>query len=60
MPLVIDDQGSSPSILFMRLKAGIISDIEYRDRQGWRLLAPARMTTIGAKICHPTVTGEEK
>ncbi len=72
MPVVIDDQnfyrtaevcrmiGISRNALFMWLKEGIISDVEYRDRRGWRLFTPAQTETIRAKACHVTVTSREK
>ena len=72
MPVVIDDQnfyrtaevcrmiGISRNVLFMWLKEGIISDVEYRDRRGWRLFTPAQTETIRAKACHVTVTSREK
>jgi DNA-binding transcriptional MerR regulator len=72
MPVVIDDQnfyrtaevcrmiGISRNALFMWLKEGIIFDVEYRDRRGWRLFTPAQTETIRAKACHVTVTSREK
>ena len=53
MPVVIDDQnfyrtaevcrmiGISRNTMFTWLKERIISDVEYRDRRGWRLFNPA-------------------
>ena len=58
MPVVIDDQnfyrtveacrmiGISRNALFMWLKGGIISDIEYRDWRGWRLFIAAQLETV--------------
>jgi predicted site-specific integrase-resolvase len=72
MSVVIDDQnfnrtaevcpmiGISRNALFMWLKEGIISDVEYRDRRGWRLFTLAQTETIRAKTCHVTVTSREK
>jgi len=72
MPVVLDDQnfcrtaegcrmvGVSRNALFMCLKAGIISDVEYRDRRGWRLCSPAQTETIRAKTCHVMVTSWQK
>lgn len=64
MPVVIDDQnfyrtaevcqmtGISRNTLFTWLKEGIIADVEYRDRRGWRLFTLAQTETIRAKTCH--------
>jgi DNA-binding transcriptional MerR regulator len=72
MPVVIDDQnfyrtaevcrmtGISRNTLFTWLKEGIISDVEYRDRRGWRLFTAAQTETIRAKTCHVTVTSRQK
>ena len=72
MPVVINDQtyyrtaevcrmiGISRNTLFRWLKEGIFSDVEYRDRRGWRLFTPAQTETIRAKACHVTVTSREK
>jgi len=58
MPVVIDDQnfcrtaevcrmtGISRNTLFTWLKERIISDVEYRDRRGWRLFNPAQLATV--------------
>ena len=54
MPFVIDDQNFyktaeacrmisiSRDALFKWLREGIISDVEYRDGQGWRLFIAAQ------------------
>jgi len=72
MSVVIDDQnfyrtaevcrmiGISRNTLFTWLKERIISDVEYRDRRGWRLFTPAQTETIRAKTRHVTVTSRER
>jgi len=61
MPVVIDDQNFyktaeacrmisiSRDALFKWLKEGVISDVEYRDGQGWRLFTAAQLETVRAK-----------
>jgi len=72
MSVVIDDQnfyrtaevcrmiGISRNTLFTWLKEGIIANVEYRDRRGWRLFTPAQTETIRAKTRHVTVTSWQK
>jgi predicted site-specific integrase-resolvase len=52
--------GVSRNAPFRWLKEGIISDVEYRDRRGWRLFTPAGTETIRPKTCHITVTSRKK
>ena len=66
MPVVINDEtyyrtaevcrvmSISRNTLFRWLKEEIISNVEYRDWQGWRLFTPAQMETIRAKANHVT------
>ena len=64
MPVVIDYQdfyktaeacrmiSINRDALFKRLKEGIISDVEYRDGQSWRLFTAAQLKTVRAKTNH--------
>ena len=52
--------GISRNTLFMWLKEGIIPDVEYRDRRGWRLFTPAWTETIRAKTRHVMLTSRQK
>jgi predicted site-specific integrase-resolvase len=61
MPVVFDDQtyyrtadvcrmvGISRNTLFRWLKAGMISDVEYRDCRGWRLFTAAQVEAVRTK-----------
>ena len=64
MPVVIDDQNFyktaevcrmidiSRNALFMWLKEGVFSDVEYRDRRRWRLFTAAQLETARTKNNH--------
>jgi len=68
MPVVINDRtyyrtaevcrmvGISRNTLFRWLKEGILSDVEYRDWRGWRLLTVDQIENIKTKINHVTAT----
>jgi predicted site-specific integrase-resolvase len=61
MPVVLNDQtyyrtadvcrmvGISRNTLFRWLKEGMVTDVEYRDWRGWRLLTLAQVETIRIK-----------
>jgi predicted site-specific integrase-resolvase len=68
MPVVINDQtyyrtaevcrmvGISRNTLFRWLKEGILSDVEYRDCRGWRLVTADQIETIRTKSNYVTAT----
>ncbi|MGB5925786.1 MAG: hypothetical protein WBH01_06800 [Dehalococcoidia bacterium] len=41
--------GISRNILFRSLKEGMVTDVEYRDWRGWRLLTLAQVEITGIK-----------
>jgi len=68
MPVVINNQtyyrtaevcrmvGISRNTLFRWLKEGILSDVEYRDFRGWRLVTADQIETIRTKTNHVIAT----
>jgi predicted site-specific integrase-resolvase len=64
MPVAINNQtyyrtaevcrivGIGRNTLFRWLKEGVFSDVEYRDRRGWRLFTAAQLETVRTKTNH--------